>query len=64
MFSFHTPQTLLSWSKQEKTLRERFFDIPELETDGFRPAQIKAIRNLESSFNQTKIIDKNYNFIL
>lgn len=54
VFSFHTPQTLLSWSKQEKTLRGRFFDIPELETDGFRPAQIKAIRNLESSFKQNK----------
>lgn len=54
IFSFHTPKTLLSWSKQEKTLRERFFDIPELETDGFRPAQIKAIRNLESSFKQNK----------
>ncbi len=54
VFSFHTPKTLLSWSKQEKTLRERFFDIPELETDGFRPAQIKAIKNLESSFKQNK----------
>lgn len=54
IFSFHTPKTLLSWSKQDKTLRERFFDIPELETDGFRPAQIKAIRNLESSFKQNK----------
>lgn len=54
VFSFHTPKTLLSWSKQDKTLRGRFFDIPELETDGFRPAQIKAIRNLESSFKQNK----------
>lgn len=54
IFSFHTPKTLLSWSKQEKTLRGRFFDIPELETDGFRPAQIKAIRNLESSFKQNR----------
>lgn len=54
IFSFHTPKTLLSWSKQEKTLRGRFFDIPELETDGFRPAQIKAIKNLESSFKQNK----------
>jgi len=54
IFSFHTPKTLLSWSKQDKTLRERFFDIPELEMDGFRPAQIKAIRNLESSFKQNK----------
>jgi len=54
IFSFHTPKTLLSWSKQDKTLRGRFFDIPELETDGFRPAQIKAIKNLESSFKQNK----------
>lgn len=54
IFSFHTPKTLLSWSKQDKTLRGRFFDIPELETDVFRPAQIKAIRNLESSFKQNK----------
>lgn len=54
IFSFHTPKTLLSWSKQDKTLRERFFDIPELETDGFRPAQIKAIKNLESSFKQNR----------
>ena len=54
IFSFHTPKTLLSWSKQDKTLRERFFDIPELETDGFRPAQITAIKNLESSFKQNK----------
>ncbi|HEY9190910.1 MAG TPA: DEAD/DEAH box helicase family protein [Sulfurovum sp.] len=54
VFSFHTPQTLLNWSKQEKTLRGRFFDIPELEADGFRPAQIKAIQNLENSFRQNK----------
>ena len=54
LFSFHTPKTLLLWSKQDKTLRGRFFDIPELEIDGFRPAQIKAIRNLESSFKQNK----------
>lgn len=54
IFSFHTPKALLSWSKQDKTLRGRFSDIPELETDGFRPAQIKAIRNLERSFKQNK----------
>lgn len=54
IFSFHTPKTLQNWSKQDKTLRKRFFDIPELEVDGFRPAQIKAIRNLESSFKQNK----------
>lgn len=54
VFSFHTPQTLCNWSKQPKSLRSRFFDIPELSSDGFRPAQIKAIKNLEDSFRQNK----------
>lgn len=54
LFSFHTPQMLQSWSKQSETLRKRFFNIPELNPDGFRPAQIKAIKNLESSFRANK----------
>ena len=54
VFSFHRPQTLLEWTKEEKTLRERFFDIPKLDHDGFRPAQIKAIENLEKSFKQDR----------
>lgn len=54
VFSFHTPQTLYNWSKQQKSLRSRFFDTPELSLDGFRPAQIKAIKNLENSFRQNK----------
>jgi type I restriction enzyme R subunit len=49
LFSFHTPQTLQSWMKQPQTLRKRFYNIPELDSDGFRPAQIKAIKNLENS---------------
>ena len=36
VFSFHTPETLLSWVKQEETLRKRFYNIPSLEPDGFR----------------------------
>jgi len=54
VFSFHTPQTLLSWTKQEETLRKRFHNIPALEVDGFRPAQIKAIENIENSFRANK----------
>jgi len=54
IFSFFQPKTLQTWLKQEKTLRARFFDIPPLETDGFRPAQIKAIQNLEDSFRANK----------
>ena len=54
LFSFHTPETLLSWTKQEETLRKRFHNIPVLEKDGFRPAQIRAIENIENSFRSNK----------
>jgi type I restriction enzyme R subunit len=54
VFSFHTPQMLQNWSKREKSLRGRFEDFPTLDEEGFRPAQIKAIKNLESSFKQNK----------
>ena len=54
VFSFHTPQTLLSWTKQKETLRQRLHDIPILERDEFRPAQIVAIENIEKSFQANK----------
>jgi type I restriction enzyme R subunit len=54
IFNFHTPQILEEWIKQEKSLRARFFDIPTLDHDGFRPAQIKAIENLEISLQHNK----------
>ncbi len=54
IFHFHKPETLLQWSVQEKTLRARLKEMPELEEEGLRPAQIKAIRNLESSFKDNR----------
>lgn len=54
IFTFHRPETLLNWSKEEKTLRARFFDIPELKEDGLRLCQIKAIKNLEHSFKENR----------
>lgn len=50
LFYFHKPETLLEWSKKEKSLRDRFFDYPVLDETGLRPAQIIAINNLEKSF--------------
>jgi type I restriction enzyme R subunit len=50
VFSFHRPETLAEWIKQEKTLRKRVFDIPALLEKGLRDCQIKAIHNLEESF--------------
>lgn len=54
IFTFHRPETLLNWSKEEKTLRARFSDIPELKEDGLRLCQIKAINNLEHSFKENR----------
>jgi type I restriction enzyme R subunit len=54
VFSFHRPDTLDQWLTQElqhpgSTLRAKLRTLPELMTEGLRPAQITAIRNLETS---------------
>ncbi len=54
VYSFHRPETLALWLKKEKTLRNRLLDIPELDHTGLRPAQIKAIENLEISFRKNR----------
>jgi len=58
LFTFHRPETLRDWLKQDNTLRRRIFDIPVLQTTGLRDCQIKAINNLENSFraNQPKAL--------
>jgi type I restriction enzyme, R subunit len=54
IFHFHRPDTLEEWIRQTKPLRERFFQTPSLDPDGLRPAQIKAIENLEDSFRKNR----------
>jgi type I restriction enzyme, R subunit len=54
VFSFHRPETLLSWAEQETTLRHRLKNTPLLETEGLRFCQIEAINNLERSFAATR----------
>jgi type I restriction enzyme R subunit len=54
VFSFHKPDTLDAWLSREtqhsgSTLRARLRNLPPLITEGLRPAQITAIRNLEIS---------------
>jgi type I restriction enzyme R subunit len=54
VFSFHRPETLDQWLTQElqhpgSTLRANLHGLPELMTEGLRPAQITAIRSLEKS---------------
>ena len=53
VFSFFKPETLAEWLK-DKSLRARLQDIPPLNIDGLRPAQITAIENLEQSFKKNK----------
>jgi len=54
IFSFHKPETITLWLSKEKSLRKRFFDIPNLKKTGLRPAQIIAIENLEDSFRKNR----------
>ena len=54
VFSFHKPETFAEWLKMEKSLRGRLLEIPALSHEGLRPAQIKAIENLETSFKKNR----------
>jgi type I restriction enzyme, R subunit len=53
-FSFHRPETMAEWLRKGKSLRSRLLDIPSLIPTGLRPAQIKAIENLEYSFKNNR----------
>jgi type I restriction enzyme R subunit len=55
VFAFHRPETLTDWLEQEikhpgTTVRARLRHLPALIKEGLRPAQIRAIENLEKSF--------------
>lgn len=54
VFWFHKPETLAEWIKLGKPLRERLLEMPELDTNGLRPAQIKAVQNLDKSFKNNR----------
>jgi type I restriction enzyme R subunit len=54
LFSFHRPETLADWAKQKQSLRTRLEQLPALNKEGLRPAQIVAIENLEKSFAENR----------
>jgi type I restriction enzyme R subunit len=54
VFSFHRPETLREWLKDDNTLRNRMKAFPVLNTKGFRDCQVTAIQNLEQSFAENK----------
>jgi len=59
VFSFHRPEALADWLRDELaepnyTVKSRIRQAPALAEKGLRPAQIKAIKNLELSLGQGK----------
>src|SRR5690606_35133471 len=54
VFTFHRPETFQQWLKQDKSLRTRLYDLPELPTIGLRDCQTIAINNLENSFKESR----------
>lgn len=54
VFAFHRPETLAGWIEAElkkpgSTVKARLREMPPLNEQGLRPAQITAIKNLEAS---------------
>ena len=54
VFAFHRPETLAQWLEDElkrpgSALRAKLRHMPPLIEEGLRPAQVRAIRNLEAS---------------
>ncbi|MGW0731634.1 DEAD/DEAH box helicase family protein [Streptomyces sp. NPDC002851] len=60
VFSFHRPETISRWMRradeepQAPTLRSGLRQLPTLDTDGLRLAQIDAISGLEKSLGQDR----------
>ena len=54
VFTFHRPETLKSWALAAKNLRKGVAGLPDLNTDGLRECQIKAITKLETSLKADK----------
>jgi len=54
VFTFHRPEVLAGWLKEENTLRARLKQIPKLDYKNLWDCQDQAIRNLEKSFSENQ----------
>ncbi len=54
VFTFHRPETLAEWLKQDVTIQERFNNLPTLEIQSLRECQFNAIVDLETSFRNNR----------
>ncbi len=50
VFSFHRPESLRDWLKSNASLPHRLQNLPQLDSQGFRDCQVKALANLDLSF--------------
>ena len=54
VFSFHRPETLQSLLNASDTIRNNMKHFPEFDETGFRKCQVKAIKNLDTSFSENR----------
>lgn len=54
VFSFHRPDTLLEFLRQQDTVRNNLKTLPAFDETGFRKCQINAIKNLDKSFAENR----------
>jgi type I restriction enzyme R subunit len=54
VFTFHRPELLEEWIKENKTLRARLKEIPKLDFKNLWECQVDAITNLEKSNSENK----------
>ena len=54
VFTFHKPEILALWLKQEKPLRARLKDIPQLDYENLWDCQRQAVTNLEDSLRNNR----------
>lgn len=54
VFTFHRPETLLHWSRQNRSFRAGLHQMPALDETALRDCQIKAIKKLEVSFQEDR----------
>ncbi|MEO0788231.1 MAG: DEAD/DEAH box helicase family protein [Bacteroidota bacterium] len=54
LFHFHRPETIANWQRMGSSIRTRLQELPELDPEGLRPAQIVAVENLENSFRKNR----------
>lgn len=54
VFSFHRPEAIRDWLKNDKSFRRRLHDLPALQIEGLRECQVTAINKLEVSFKENR----------